>query len=478
MKTLLLCFTLLTICGKPKASVAFCTIAFAVVGTQCIKLDGKHYVQMKDSHLLNAISTKMTIEMRIRVSSFTNEWMPILYKGDGISPGSIGRSYTLWVNQHGFMHFTSAPQHCTQRMLNSAIGSIRLKRWYHIALVVDSDAHLMMLYLNGKVVGKNNYTGRIHQSKLPLRIGWTHENNHQYGYFNGMIDGVRIWNVVRTPDEIRSYIRKPLTGKEKGLVGYWPFDDATAKDRTYNDIDGTFKQGVQRPVPKFTSTGRMCKKQRTTSSYRNFHDIGGIKTANGKRLKEGQVYLSGIPPHDTILNMAEDGRIRTVINFLMKWEGKYQRYKWRKSDKLNIVHLPYGWTENPSQWERDWGSRREDIIGQLVLKYSAPIKGTFAVLADEKNYPVMYYCRGGIDRSIIVTGILYLALGVSEEDIFSGHGQFFGARTVRDRRYSHERYILRTAFSYVDKVGGIEKYLKHIGVPDEHVEKFKQNMLR
>jgi len=208
------------------------------------------------------------------------------------------------------------------------------------------------------------------------------------------------------------YLRKPLTGEEKGLLGYWPFDDTTATDRTHNEIDGTFKQGVQRSVPKFTSTGRMW----------NFSDIGGIATKDGKKVKEGQVYLSGIPPHDAVLSMAEEERMRTVINFLMKWESSYQRYEWRTSDKLNVVHLPYGWTENPRQWGRDWGSRREEIIGQLVLKYSAPIKGTFAVLADDKNYPVMYYCRGGIDRSIIVTGILYLYKTKDVHDILMGSG--------------------------------------------------------
>jgi len=62
---------------------------------------------------------------------------------------------------------------------------------------------------------------------------------------------------------------------------------------------------------------------------------------------------------------------------------------------------------------------------------------------------------------------------VSKKDILSGYGQF-GAL----HRGHHEQYILRTAFSYVNKVGGIEKYLKHIGVPDEQVQQFKQNMLR
>ena len=32
-----------------------------------------------------------------------------------------------------------------------------------------------------------------------------------------------------------------LSGKEQGLVGYWNFDDGTAKDLTVNGNDGTFK---------------------------------------------------------------------------------------------------------------------------------------------------------------------------------------------------------------------------------------------
>jgi len=453
IKTPLSCFIFLTICAT----------TLAVVGTQSLKLDGKDYIEMKDSHLLNTILTNITVEMRVRVSSFTNEWMPILYKGDGMSPGWMERSYTFWINRSGSVHFASAPQRRPQITLDSAPGSIRLNRWYHIAGVIDTNTRQMILYLNGIVVGKTYYRGKIHQSKRPLRIGWAHENNFGYGFFRGRIDEVRIWNIVRTGDEIRQNCRKPLTGKEKGLVGYWPFDDSTAKDQTLSKTDGAFKQGAPRPMRRFTSTGRMW----------SFRDIGGIKTADGKRLEEEQIYLSSIPPRDAVLDMVEDGRIRTVINFLMRWEGRFQRYKWRKNDKLNVVHLPYGWTKDPRQWSRDWVSRQSEIVGQLVTQYSTPIKGAFAILADKKNYPVMYYCRGGGDRSIIVTGILYLALGVSEEEMFSGDGQF-GAL----HRGHHEQYILRTALSYVNKAGGIKKYLKYIGVPDEHVERFKQNMLR
>ena len=68
----------------------------AIVGTQTLKLDGKHYVEMKDCKVLNEIKTQLTLEVRIRVKEFTNEWMPIVYKGEPEFDYS-GRSYSLSV---------------------------------------------------------------------------------------------------------------------------------------------------------------------------------------------------------------------------------------------------------------------------------------------------------------------------------------------------------------------------------------------
>ena len=151
----------------------------------------------------------------------------------------------------------------------------------------------------------------------------------------------------------------------------------------------------------------------------------------------------------------------------MEWEASYQRYSW--SDEVcKVFHFPFGWTNDPGKWARDWNYNRKSVIAQLIFKYNTPIKQTFAVLSDEKNYPVLYYCRGGGDRSMIMTGILYLALGVSEKQILGRHGKF-GAL------YQHPR--VREVFYNVNKRGGIAGYLKHIGVPAEHVENFKRNVL-
>ena len=93
-------------------------VAHAIVGTQALKLDGKQYVEMKDCKALNEIKTRLTLEVRIRVREFSNEWIPIVYKGDPKFDYS-GRSYSLWVNWHGFAHFSSASKDGSERTIRN-----------------------------------------------------------------------------------------------------------------------------------------------------------------------------------------------------------------------------------------------------------------------------------------------------------------------------------------------------------------------
>ncbi len=82
----------------------------------------------------------------------------------------------------------------------------------------------------------------LYKSRLPLRIGWTHEEERPtISSFIGQIDEVRIWNVARTEAEISTDMNKQLNGDEPGLVGYWKFDEETEgkiADTSPNKNDG------------------------------------------------------------------------------------------------------------------------------------------------------------------------------------------------------------------------------------------------
>jgi hypothetical protein len=62
--------------------------------------------------------------------------------------------------------------------------------------------------------------------------------------FKGAIDEVRLWNVVRTQEELKEYMYKLLDGTEPGLFAYYRFDHTSgdiSEDMTSNHYDGTWK---------------------------------------------------------------------------------------------------------------------------------------------------------------------------------------------------------------------------------------------
>jgi hypothetical protein len=71
-----------------------------------------------------------------------------------------------------------------------------------------------------------------------IRIGGGTENGND---FNGHIDEVRVWNIVRTSEEIYDQMYMQMSGEEQNLVGYWNFNEGggiIAYDLTSNQNHG------------------------------------------------------------------------------------------------------------------------------------------------------------------------------------------------------------------------------------------------
>jgi hypothetical protein len=192
-----------------------------------LSLDGDgDYVEMADSEILNDIGSQVTMEIWIRPEEYPGHiWIALIHKTDESAPNWSNRSYALQLHGSGFIELASAPEGQGQFSLNSPGGLIALDNWYHIAGVVDAKNDLMNIFINGVEVARQNSGRNIHISKLPLRIGDSHEGSPNQYPFQGQIDEVRIWNVARTQEEIQATMFSGLSGREPGLVGYWTFDD-------------------------------------------------------------------------------------------------------------------------------------------------------------------------------------------------------------------------------------------------------------
>ena len=210
-----------------------------------VELDGNYsFVEVVESNTLNTINSHLTVSVWIKPTEFRNRYTPIIFKGDRRNLDISNRSFTLWLRDDGVIQFASSPKGLGERKVFSPRGSIMLNTWYHIAGVIDTQRNYIKLYIDGIEVGQQDYSGipSIYESILPLRIGGSHEEEvTTHATFVGQIDNVSVWNIALTPEQIRSNMRKKLTGGEPGLVGHWNFDrksEGSISDASPNKNDG------------------------------------------------------------------------------------------------------------------------------------------------------------------------------------------------------------------------------------------------
>ncbi|WP_181256198.1 BspA family leucine-rich repeat surface protein [Aurantibacter aestuarii] len=95
-------------------------------------------------------------------------------------------------------------------------------QWYYIAMTYDVANKETKLYVDGTLINTINYTvANPLKGNLPITIGsWGTSR-----YFNGNIDDVRIWNTVRSLEEIQATSTMPLSGNEPDLLLYYNFNE-------------------------------------------------------------------------------------------------------------------------------------------------------------------------------------------------------------------------------------------------------------
>ncbi len=200
-----------------------------VVEDTTLTLTGERsYVSIADSETLNNITEQLTVSAWIRPTGYPNEYTKIILKTDERGQNPHVRSFHLQLVEGGKIRTTSAPQDKSFVSISSPANTIKLNNWHHIAAVIDVKKDSFKLFIDGNEVGRSNYRGAksIHKSQLPFRIGWLHWNDPKLNKsYVGQIDEVRIWNIPRTEEQIRTDMNKQLNGDEPGLIGYWKFDE-------------------------------------------------------------------------------------------------------------------------------------------------------------------------------------------------------------------------------------------------------------
>lgn len=305
-------------------------------------------------------------------------------------------------------------------------------------VVIHSD--LQEQYLNGPLENISSYAGGTEELSRPayVTLSWTTEIDEAYAAENGVsAEGCTYTLYFGKTDDFSdaetyttSETSYEVTNLELNTTYYWKVE---------SEIGG----GQYESETVSFTTERNGPRNLYVSGVTNVRDIGGYTTLNGDTVKQGQIIRCGrLHNSDGSQKINAKGIAEMCGNLGIKSEIELRKVSNNEyggatgsvlGDDVNYYLLPMDYTGNMIE-----GDFAEDNIGSL--------RGVFEVLSKEENYPVIFHCSIGTDRTGMVAYCIEALLGMSETDIirdylFSNFGNIGGSRSVSSIRSKYPKLI-------------------------------------
>ncbi len=205
--------------------------------------------------VFNELNFPLTIEAWVLPLEWSPFFSPVL-ASDNVGAG--GHYYGFWFrfNVSGNLIFEigdGSGAGYTDRRGMVTSTSVPLNEWTHIAVVATSVTD-MSFYFNGVLQPADETDGAatnysILHTSYPAYIGAQVTPTTEVN-FEGVLDEVRLWDIERSEDEIRSRMCQKLNGTESGLIGNWRFDEdyagAVVLDFSPTGADGELVGSVEK----------------------------------------------------------------------------------------------------------------------------------------------------------------------------------------------------------------------------------------
>ncbi len=212
--------------------------------------------------------------------------------------------------------------------LNTLADSMKLDDWQHVAATYDGISYAS-IYINGEKQPVIHFAdfplGKLaDNSEDSLYIGESAEHDSS---FDGLIDGIRIWSIMRTRLKIQATMFVVLKEPQTGLAGYWPVNndgdvlaDLSGKGNTGTIYGAVLDEGrcetADYPAIEITKVDPLTSEE--TSVTAEISDDGGVPVE-----KKGVCWnTSGIPmiekidDYRTVVTGAKTGSFTTLIKRL------------------------------------------------------------------------------------------------------------------------------------------------------------------
>ncbi|CAN0208212.1 unnamed protein product, partial [Phaeothamnion confervicola] len=198
---------------------------------------------------------------------------------------------------------------------------------------------------------------------------------------------------------------------------------------------------------------------------RNTRDMGGLQVKGGI-LRPGLLYRSGalcfITPGD--VETVNGLHLHTLVELRVAKEIAKDGADRSALSAPKRVLIPMHNSHGLGQ----------EAYHAYIRENSEEIRAFFELLAQESSYPLLFHCSAGKDRTGILAYLLLWSLGaereVRDDDYLQSQRNAPGL--VVKPEWINEVYV------YVEECGGIEAYLKKIGVTAETVDAIRAKLVK
>lgn len=204
----------------------------------------------------------------------------------------------------------------------------------------------------------------------------------------------------------------------------------------------------------------------------NVRDVGGWKIDKNHRVKQGLFYRSGrlnVSGSSTVIkDITEEGEKVLLEDLKIKSEMDLRLIENNEIGSItsSVLGDDINYFSCPMEWQNN----------NLLLFNQDIIKHIFSdILTQKENYPIIYHCNIGTDRTGLIAFLLNGLLGVKEEDLyydylFSNFGLINGLRTSNDIKNYVSTIKLNDGNTLSEK---IKNQLLSMGVTNEDISTIK-----
>ena len=166
-------------------------------------------------------------------------------------------------------------------------------------------------------------------------------------------------------------------------------------------------------------------------------------------------------PEEKLLDFLTKKGVKTIIDFRGKEEIEKHGYTSRIKETVKYVNIPMSIEGN------DDDSVVAGSLDRRVYQYVATVSSSefkdainrfFTVIAEKSNFPLIYHCNAGVDRTGLVTAIILSVTGADNKSIALDYCILPGLL---------RRENIESVLQFFDSMGGIYQYLRSCNLKDQ-----------